>query len=261
MQLLAKESLEISFARVKVEHSLKFHLVSGKINIYCDESCHLENDRQRFMVLGGVWCPAERVKEINASLREMRIRHDVSVHREIKWGAVSSSKVDFYIDLTRFFLQEKDLHFRAVVADKECLLHEAFHQTHGEWYYKMYFIMLKQLVTDRSQEYRIYLDTKDTQSASRVAKLHAYLCNNIYDFCKEVVPHVQALRSHEVQLIQLADFLSGAVSYVARNLKANAAKVAVARELIQGTGRRIDEMTWLSETKFNILRWTGRENA
>lgn len=24
-------------------------------NIYCDESCHLENDRQPIMVLGGMW--------------------------------------------------------------------------------------------------------------------------------------------------------------------------------------------------------------
>jgi hypothetical protein len=24
-------------------------------NIYCDESCHLENDKQEVMVLGAVW--------------------------------------------------------------------------------------------------------------------------------------------------------------------------------------------------------------
>jgi hypothetical protein len=26
-------------------------------NVYCDESCHLEHDRQQAMVLGAVWCP------------------------------------------------------------------------------------------------------------------------------------------------------------------------------------------------------------
>ena len=26
-------------------------------NIYCDESCHLEHDRQQVMVLGAIWCP------------------------------------------------------------------------------------------------------------------------------------------------------------------------------------------------------------
>ncbi len=34
------------------------------INIYCDESCHLENDNQKVMVLGAVWCPFEKKDEI-----------------------------------------------------------------------------------------------------------------------------------------------------------------------------------------------------
>ncbi len=29
-------------------------------NIYCNESCHLENDHQQAMVLGAIWCPIER---------------------------------------------------------------------------------------------------------------------------------------------------------------------------------------------------------
>lgn len=31
--------------------------MSTGFNIYCDESCHLENDHQRVMVLGAVWTP------------------------------------------------------------------------------------------------------------------------------------------------------------------------------------------------------------
>ena len=29
-------------------------------NVYCDESCHLEHDRQKVMVLGAIWCPLEK---------------------------------------------------------------------------------------------------------------------------------------------------------------------------------------------------------
>jgi len=29
-------------------------------NIYCNESCHLEHDRQKVMVLGAIWCPLEK---------------------------------------------------------------------------------------------------------------------------------------------------------------------------------------------------------
>ncbi len=34
------------------------------INISCDESCHLENDNQKVMILGAVWCPFEKKDEI-----------------------------------------------------------------------------------------------------------------------------------------------------------------------------------------------------
>ncbi len=47
-------------------------------NIYCDESCHLENDRQKAMVLGAVWCPTEKAREIAEQLREIKKRHGMS---------------------------------------------------------------------------------------------------------------------------------------------------------------------------------------
>jgi hypothetical protein len=34
--------------------------MSQVLNVYCDESCHLENDHQTAMVLGAVWCPFEK---------------------------------------------------------------------------------------------------------------------------------------------------------------------------------------------------------
>jgi hypothetical protein len=37
--------------------------MSDTFNIYCDESCHLENDHQKVMVLGAVWCPFDKTRE------------------------------------------------------------------------------------------------------------------------------------------------------------------------------------------------------
>ena len=36
--------------------------MSESIHIYCDESCHLENDGMKAMVLGALWCPASHRK-------------------------------------------------------------------------------------------------------------------------------------------------------------------------------------------------------
>ena len=33
-------------------------------NIYCDESCHLQNDKSNVMVLGAIWCAKEKKQEI-----------------------------------------------------------------------------------------------------------------------------------------------------------------------------------------------------
>lgn len=42
-------------------------------NIYCDESCHLQNDHQQVMVLGAIWCPLEKTREIAVRLREIKL--------------------------------------------------------------------------------------------------------------------------------------------------------------------------------------------
>jgi len=55
------------------------------INIYCDESCHLENDNQKVMVLGAIWCPYEKKDEIFERIREIKIKHRMSPKFEIKW--------------------------------------------------------------------------------------------------------------------------------------------------------------------------------
>ena len=49
--------------------------MSQIFNIYCDESCHLENDREKAMVLGAVWCPVEKklLKEYVTKLYDMAI--------------------------------------------------------------------------------------------------------------------------------------------------------------------------------------------
>lgn len=33
-------------------------------NIYCDENCHLEHDRQPIMVIGCIWCPEEADRQV-----------------------------------------------------------------------------------------------------------------------------------------------------------------------------------------------------
>ena len=104
----------------------------------------MEHDGINDMVIGAVWCPQEKLKEINRRLRDIKIRNGISPTAELKWTKISPAKVRAYEDIIDYFFDDDDLHFRAIIIpDKSKLNHQAFHQTHDEWYYKMYFDMLK----------------------------------------------------------------------------------------------------------------------
>ena len=225
-------------------------------NIYCDESCHLENDHLGVMVLGAVWCPKDAAREIAERIREIKVRHGLNQKQEIKWVKVSPNKVDFYLALVDFFFRCRDLHFRCLlIPDKSILDHPKHNQTHDDWYYKMYFQMLKQIFSPRDR-YNIYMDIKDTQGGRRIRKLHEVLCNSMYDFSSSIIRDVQLVRSHEVEQVQLADLLIGAVSFINRDLSKNSAKVAVVERIKTLSGYNLRHTTLLKEDKFNIFRWS-----
>jgi hypothetical protein len=213
------------------------------------------------MVLGALWCPLEKAKEIMIEIKEIKERHDLPRAFEIKWAKVSPAKQPFYEELIDYFFTNDDLHFRAlVVPDKSKLQHELYGHDHDTWYYKMYFAMLK-IILNPQDRYRIYLDIKDTRSAPKVAKLQDVLCNNMYDFQREIIERVQTVRSHEVEILQLTDLMIGAVSYVNRELYDNAAKVALASNIQAKSGYSLSRTTLLREDKVNILSWRSIEDV
>lgn len=232
------------------------HCMSGQVfNVYCDESCHLENDKQKAMVLGAVWCPLAKRVEISQRLREIKIRHGFSPDFEVKWTKVGSSKVEFYKDLIDFFFDDDDLHFRGlVVPDKGVLNHSAHGQNHDDWYYKMYFIMLKTIFSPVNC-YRVYIDIKDTLGHAKVEKLHDVLCNNAYDFSRKMIDRIQRVNSKEVDILQLSDLLIGALSYVHRGVETSPAKIALIERIRQRSGYELTRNTLLREEKFNIMIW------
>lgn len=229
----------------------------SSFNLYCDESCHLPNDHQQLMVLGVISCPTHKAREVAVRLREIKQAHGMSAQFEVKWNKVSVSKGSFYQAWVDYFFDDDDLSFRAIVADKGGLQHHAFDQDHDTWYYKMMFLLLNHIISP-SASFRIYLDKKDTRSANKVLKLHEVLCNNVYDFDREVVSRVQVVQSHEVEQLQLTDLLLGAVGYENRRLSGNGGKEALISRIKERSGYGLRRSTLLRESKFNLFHWHGR---
>ncbi len=237
-----------------------------QVNIYCDESCHLENDNEQVMALGAVYCPASKKAEIFQRLSEIKAKHNViPKHRkhpkdnrayyEMKWNKVSNSKLGYYKEVIDYFFDDDDLHFRVlIVPDKRQLEHEKFGHTHDIFYYKMYFSMLK-VIFNPEKGHNIYLDIKDTRSREKVHKLEHVLRNDKYDFAKEIIYRVQQVRSHEVELIQLADLLTGAVAYINRGLHGSTAKNKLIDQIRHRSRYSLQKSTLIREQKFNIFIW------
>ncbi|MEI6089398.1 MAG: DUF3800 domain-containing protein [bacterium] len=224
-------------------------------NIYCDESCHLENDKQKAMVLGAIWCPKTNTQNIFKDIRSIKTKHGLPTRFEIKWNKVYPAKIDFFEDLIKYFFNNEDLHFRVIVIpDKSKLNHEDFDQTHDDFYYKMYFNLLK-VILDPESSYYIFLDIKDTRSQKKINILKDILRNNHYDYSKEIIKGIQHIRSHEVELLQLTDLLIGAFSYLHRGLNGSSAKLKLIEQIKEYSGYSMVKSTLFLENKFNIFIW------
>jgi hypothetical protein len=227
-------------------------------NIYCDESCHLEHDKQPIMVVGGMWCPKEDVKKISEQIREIKNRQ--KARGEIKWVRVSRSRQDLFLEFVEYFFKTPSLNFRCFVVDEKSKLnHGYFNQgSHDSFYYKMYFYMLRNILKPE-QRYNIYLDIKDTRSAQKLANLKDILCNNVYDFTQQMIGNIQNIHSHESEILQLADLFIGAISYYNRNLSANVTKRNVVQSIMNHAGQNLSRTSPPWVDKFNLFIFTPLE--
>ena len=241
-------------------------MMKPTINIYCDESCHLQNDKEPVMVIGAVYCPIEKKEEIFERLYSFKVKHnlipknkkndkDNRPYYELKWNKVSKSKIEYYKDVINYFFDDDDLQFRVlVVSNKTDINYEKFNHTHDTFYYKMYFGMLKAILNPENSHH-IYIDIKDTKSKEKVHKLEQVLRNDKYDYSKEIIKKVQQVRSHEVEILQLTDLLVGATAYVNRGLANSKAKNELINLIKHRSKYSLTKSTLLKERKFNVFIW------
>lgn len=231
-------------------------------NVYCDESCHLKHDGINDMVIGAIWCDQQQVKKVNCDIRDIKEKKGIAPRAELKWTKVAPVKKDVYEELVNYFFDNPWLHFRCIVIpEKNDLDHMRFCQTHDDWYYKMYFDMLKGVFSS-TDIYEIYIDIKDTHSNRKVKKLEEVCRNSIYDFAGTSIKRIQPIRSDEVQLMQLVDVLIGAVTYQNRRFpeehKKSETKLGLIDLIQKRSGLELIKTTLLREDKFNIFVWRAR---
>ena len=236
------------------------------INIYCDESCHLQYDDSDIMLLGAVSCSKSLVKQYSKEIRSIKRDYGLSESFEVKWTKVSPAKVDFYKKLLDYFFEHK-LEFRCVIATgKKELDNEAYNQTYDDWYYKMYYLLLSKMIIP-TDNYCVYIDIKDTNGGKKTEKLKRIINNFLYKF-NTSLHNLQIVKSDEVELLQLCDLLIGCIGYQNRYLSSykqmhnhelSDAKIQMCKHLISCAQRPLDSSTPYFDTKFNIFVWKPRK--
>lgn len=220
-------------------------------NIYCDESCHLIKDKSSIMLLGAIWCPEEKKKNIAKKIIEIKNKHNIPQNWEMKWVKFSNRKYDCYEELINYFFDEKDLHFRIVVVDNKQNF-DSRNCTWDEFYYKTYFFLLRNILQPEAF-FNIYIDKKDTQCKYKIFKLRDVLCNSKYDFSHSIIKNIQTVNSKEIQLMQLTDILMGAVGYYLRGLNKVDGKNKLISLIQERSTYSFTKTTLSMESKFNIF--------
>jgi hypothetical protein len=224
---------------------------------FCDESTHLEHDGMPYLVLGALSCPVDQVGVFAQRLRTIKANHGCNSKSEIKWTRVAPANVGMYVEVVEVFFDATALNFRTVVAPKGSLNHELFGQTHDDWYYKMFYELLHPFLREQAANF-VYLDYKDTQSRAKIGKLEEVLANKKRDFTRRFVKRVEAIRSHDSELLQLADVLIGAVNYANRKLTSSPAKLKVVSLVKARSRASLLVSTRQGARKFDVFHWRNR---
>ncbi|QDU31674.1 hypothetical protein ETAA8_68340 [Anatilimnocola aggregata] len=190
----------------------------GKIfRVYCDESRTVQD---RFMVFGGIITSPECELKFTESIAAYRDLH--SMHAEMKWTKVSNQKIGEYAEYVNEFFRvcRRDLlHFRSVVFDTTQIDYDTYHDGSKETgFYKLYyqFLLHSFAVYAANNEDRIQVFFDQRQSKHSLEEFRNILNRGVrkrFNRSVDIVSTVEPVRSHESELIQMADVLMGAVGY------------------------------------------------
>ena len=227
---------------------------ANAIMIYVDESGHLANNDGK-MVLGCVWGVKSDVLKFCKLVRATKERHGIKIRRELKWTKVSDKKVEYYIDVLKLFKEFDGVNYRAIIIEKSDIENDKWQQSDDDFYYKMVYLLVKNIVERDAGNFKIYLDYKDTASPFR--------CEELTDFLKGTKKFSdrefdsKPIRSYESSAIQAADFLNGMISFSNRswtNGTSEAKKriVKLAEELF---AINLKESTGKEKEKVNLFYW------
>lgn len=232
-----------------------------QINFYCDESCYLEHDKSKYMVLGMIFCPKSCYNQIKDRIFKLKNKYKINKSAETKWSKISKSRYLYYKELIEYFFEPTiNIAFNGIVVDKKKLNHEEFKQSHNEFYYKIMYYMIDHKISAFDYN-KIYIDEKDTHNAERVRTLEKILKSNYKYYFSNTIKPIQVIKSQESQLMQITDILTGAISYELNNKeKISESKKTIISLINEKIGYKINNKKNINTPKFELMFFKCKEH-
>ncbi|AEE95325.1 DUF3800 domain-containing protein [Mahella australiensis] len=211
------------------------------VHVYCDESSQSCN---KYLVIGGIWIPAENVGNIGAKFIEFRNNNHML--NELKWGKVSNGKLNEYkkfIDEVFDGIYKRYLAYRCIIVNMEQYDNKTYNNGDKELgFYKIYYQLLLQNCMP-GHRYIIYPDDRKNSYKHRLEALKIILNRGMrkkYGINYDAIRNIEARDSHNEDLIQAVDIITGAIGYRwnCRHLNDNAstAKIQLSEYITQKAG-------------------------
>ena len=222
-----------------------------EVNVYCDESRHEGQSDQPYMVIGGLWLPRAKRREILEGIREVQKAHRIG--GELKWQKLSRRCLEGYQAVVDFIAHHPDVHFRCIVVEKAKVDTDKYFQNDrqlGFWVF--YWHCLKQWIGN-GNTYFISIDFKPASLRSGPRRLKEILENECVR--RAWVRSLDCVDSQENLFCQVADLLIGAVGYEENAIRGSAVKLAFCEHVARAFGRKSLRGTdHPSQFKFNVFR-------
>ena len=228
--------------------------MAKEFEIYCDESCHLNNKNINVMGFGGIRISAADKTKLKLQIAELKQKFNCN--GELKWIKVSPKNIDYYKAIIDSFVETKGVEFHSVlIQNKSALNHEKYNNGSEDiFYYKMYFLLLKNIITRREdKDYRVFLDIKKKHDALEVNRLKQFLSTEICAEMNNDINNIQTLDSAKVSLLQLTDFFLGAVMYANRFDDRSSAKGQIVSYIEQKLNISLLKKSSYKQKRFHIF--------
>lgn len=229
------------------------------VRVYCDESSQTGH---RFKVWGGVWIPDAEEPALRAAIEQVRSDAGWQKRGEFKWVKLSGSSCHpAYVKLIDAFFSAKCA-FAAIVVDSLNPGPNRGEDAELDHYKSLYWLLSKR--TNTRHRYRVVLDDRTDREKDRLSELRDVLnatARRDLRYPGTCFREIIARKSHDDDVLQLADVLIGAVAYH-RNGRhlipgASASKCYAAQYIAAHAGFRDAVIchTRKAEKKFNVWCW------